>query len=403
MPPSAELAGWVRLAASGGEQVVLRTVHGVHRAVSDGTYRWLGPLGAPIKRIDHAVTDRVYGAIGGTLRAAGSVGASIVGQVSRADPHPSPAANRARAIVNGAVGDDLLGTAPELLLALTVRHGGADLDVDTVTLAEAYAPVSPRIAVFLHGLMDTDAVWSARSSADPVLPEVAGELGFTPVLVRYGTGQPIGENAEALADLLDRLVADWPVPVGRLVLVGHSMGGLVARAACQIASRRGSPWLLQVTDLVALGSPHLGSWLEKTANVTSWSLRAASSRSAPFGALLDERSPGIKDLRFGTLHAADWRGQDPDGLLTGWAPQEPWSHGLTHHLIVGQLREPSDHPLNLIFGDSLVRRPSARGNGFRRRISAPGEVLVTGIPAHHNQLVRDPEVARVLRDVLQGP
>ena len=35
-----------------------------------------------------------------------------------------------------------------------------------------------------------------------------------------------------LAVLLDRLLTAWPVEVDELVLIGHSMGGLVVRSAC---------------------------------------------------------------------------------------------------------------------------------------------------------------------------
>ena len=58
------------------------------------------------------------------------------------------------------------------------------------------------------------------------------DLGYTPVFVRFNTGRHISENGASLAALLDELVADWPVEVERIAIVGHSMGGLVARSAC---------------------------------------------------------------------------------------------------------------------------------------------------------------------------
>jgi pimeloyl-ACP methyl ester carboxylesterase len=41
----------------------------------------------------------------------------------------------------------------------------------------------------------------------------------------------IADNGNELVGLLDELVAGWPVPVTEIVLIGHSMGGLVARSA----------------------------------------------------------------------------------------------------------------------------------------------------------------------------
>ena len=59
------------------------------------------------------------------------------------------------------------------------------------------------------------------------------------------TGLPIAENGVAMAALLDRLVTAWPTDVRRIALVGHSMGGLVMRAACAVNTDSESPW----TDL----------------------------------------------------------------------------------------------------------------------------------------------------------
>ena len=37
--------------------------------------------------------------------------------------------------------------------------------------------------------------------------------------------------------MLEALVAAWPVPVEQLVIIGYSMGGLIARSACEDARR----------------------------------------------------------------------------------------------------------------------------------------------------------------------
>lgn len=400
MPSRDEVRGWSRLLATGSERLLLRAVQDMHTTISDRAYRWVGPVGAPVKVVSDTVTAGVYGAIGVTLRAAGTAGAAAADRLVAPSDAASPVAVKARAIVNGAVDGELLEVAPELQLALTFRRDGVDVAPERASLAAAYPDASPRIAVFLHGLMDTDAVWSARAQQGVVLPDLAAGLGFTPVLVRYPTGRPIGQNAADLAVALDALIDAWPVTVDALVIVGHSMGGLVTRSACHTAASDGHVWPQVLTDIVYLGSPHLGSWLEKTANIGTWALQATSTRSAPIGALIDERSRGIKDLRFGMLDADGWGDADPDGLLTGRVDDEPWCDGITHHLIVGRLREPARHPLNIALGDSLVREPSASGLGRWRRIVGGGEVVVVQIASGHNALVRDAEVADVLRGVL---
>ncbi|MCB0042773.1 MAG: hypothetical protein KDE23_23975, partial [Caldilinea sp.] len=44
-------------------------------------------------------------------------------------------------------------------------------------------------------------------------------------------GLHISTNGRGLAIMLQALLEAWPVPVEELALVGHSMGGLVARSA----------------------------------------------------------------------------------------------------------------------------------------------------------------------------
>lgn len=408
VPSSDEMRGWSRLLAAVADRAVAATVQDMHRAISDGSFRWIGPIGRPVQQVHDAVTERVYGVVRASLRAGGELGAWVADRPRTEESPPSSAAVKARAIAHGVVSDELIARAPELDLELTLRHEGHDLAADVAGLRGAYPDADGRITVFVHGLVDSEALWCAPgprgvTGLDAPLPDVAGELGATPVLVRYGTGRSIGRNGADLAELLEAVTARWPVPVTQLTLVGHSMGGLLARAACATAQERGHTWTAALTDIVYLGTPHLGSWLEKTANVGSWALRHASTRSAPIGTLLDARSQGIKDLRFGTLVEEGWGESPVDDLLAGLVPDGPWLDDVTHHLVVGRLRPAARHPLNAVLGDALVRSGSASGVGRRRRIGAGGQVVVVPVGASHTRLVRHPEVATLLRTVLATP
>jgi pimeloyl-ACP methyl ester carboxylesterase len=304
---------------------------------------------------------------------------------------------RARSMALGVLDERFFAIAPELDLELTLRHQGHEVAPDPASLQRTYPRATNRIAVFVHGLVHSEGSWFDGAEPGSSLPEVAASLGVTPVLVRYGTGRAIGRNGADLARLLDQVVAAWPVPVEELTIVGHSMGGLVARAAAVTASREAQRWTAALARVVYLGSPHLGSWLEKVANVTSWTLRRVSPTSAPIGRLLDGRSRGIKDLRFGTLLEEGWGGADIDDLLSGLAQDEPWLAGVDHHLIVGRLRPSERHLLNLVFGDSLVRAASAAGAGRVRRIAGDAQVSLIPLGASHVALSRHPEVASLLR------
>jgi hypothetical protein len=410
VPPKDEVRGWSRLVAGVADQVIAGTVQDMHRAISDGTFRWIGPVGTPVKRLYDATTDRVYGVVRASIRGAGEAGAlaaDVFGARDEPDHAsgvpvsslPSPAALKARAIAHGVVSDELIALAPELDLELTLRRDGRVVAPDRPGLRAAYPEARGRVAVFVHGLVDTEAVWSTAGDGGRTLPDVAAEAGVTPVLIRYGSGRAVGRNGAALAETLDRLVSDWPVPVTELTLVTHSMGGLLARSACAIAAERGHGWTEPLTDILYLGTPHLGSWLEKVANAGSWVLRRFS-RSAPIGTLLDARSRGIKDLRFGTTTEDAWGETPIDDLLTGLVPDDPWLDDVTHHLVVGRLGAGERHPLRVVLGDALVRSGSASGTGRRRRISGGGEVVVLPVGASHTRLVRAPEVAAMLGALL---
>jgi triacylglycerol lipase len=402
VPSKDEVRGWSRLIAGVADQVIAGTVQDMHRAISDGTFRWLGPVGAPLKEVYDAVTGGVYGVVRASIRGAGEVGALAAEVFGSDEPEPpSPVALKARAIAHGVVSDELIALAPELDLDLSFRLDGRDVPVDEAGLAAGYPDARGRVAVFVHGLVDTEAVWHARPEAGPTLPDIAARHGVTPVLVRYGSGRAVGRNGAMLADQLQRLVTHWPVPVTELTIIGHSMGGLLARSACEHAAERGHTWTEPLADVVYLGTPHLGSWLEKVANVGSWTLRR-NSRSAPIGALLDERSRGIKDLRFGTIREDAWGETPIDDLLTGLVPDGPWLDEVTHHLVVGRLGAGERHVLRPVLGDALVRAGSAAGTGRRRRIGAGGEVVVRAVAASHTRLVRAPEVATVVHDLLAG-
>ena len=108
-----------------------------------------------------------------------------------------------------------------------------------------------RIVVFVHGLSENEAYWNRaarprtearrESRRGAATASACVEEGWTPVYLRVNTGLPIAENGVAMAALLDRLVAAWPVDVRRIALVGHSMGGLIMRAACAVTTDSESP------------------------------------------------------------------------------------------------------------------------------------------------------------------
>jgi len=216
-----------------------------------------------------------------------------------------PAVQRAVSIVNGMFGD---GHGDVLPPAMSVRVDQRRVEVEPTALAAAYPAAAGRVVVLVHGLVETERSWFHR--ADPERAHtgtdfgsrLADDLSSSPVYLRYHTGRRVVDNGRELSDLLTDLVDAWPVPVTDLVLVGHSMGGLVSRSALHQATERGLPWAALVTRLVCLGTPHAGAPLER-AVVHAGTLFGRFATTAPLVRLLALRSDGIKDLARGTLHS----------------------------------------------------------------------------------------------------
>jgi pimeloyl-ACP methyl ester carboxylesterase len=360
-----ELAG--RTLAGAGTMV-----RDLHMAVAERAFTAVGPGGTPARVVHDGVAEALHGGVR-TALAALPRGASAAFARATHDEGPalgqSPRGSLALAALNAYIGDALVARDSPLALAMTLRHRGEDLPLEPDALARALPDAGPRLAIFVHGLGETDASWRLRADAQQPAygARLRRDLGHTPIELRYNTGLHISDNGRALAALLEELHEAWPVAVEEIVLVGHSMGGLVARSACHYASVEDHAWTSAVRHVFCLGSPHLGAPLEKGVNALNWALgRVPETR--PLANLLGVRSAGIKDLRYGACVEEDWCDCDPDELLTDRCHDVPLLPGARFYFVAATLsRRPGD-PLGVILGDLLVRVPSASGEGRRRRV-----------------------------------
>lgn len=212
----------------------------------------------------------------------------------------SPARDALVAALNGVLGDHLLATHNPLATPMQWRMNGQTLPSDPALLQHNLrdSTTTPKVLVLVHGLCMNDSQWLRQGHDHGAA--LAQALGFTPVYLRYNTGLPIAHNGAELARQLEALQAAWAEPVQRLVLLGHSMGGLVLRSALQAGQQAQHAWLQPCSDLICLGSPHHGAPLEKAGHGLDV-LLAQTPYTAPLATLGKLRSAGIMDLRHGTV------------------------------------------------------------------------------------------------------
>ena len=299
-----DLRGASRLVVE-ATQAVTEVVEAMHRTIAGGP----DVLGRPLESPARAVTGLVYGSIRGVTKLVGSSLDVALEQLAPLLGESAPGTERAAvlAVLNGVLGDYLSDSGNPLAMTMQVCHDGHPLEVDERALHATFPQAGGKLLVLVHGSCMNDQQW-LRLGHDHGAA-LAHDLGYTPVYLRYNSGLHISTNGRAFAELLERLVAEWPAPVEELVIVGHSMGGLVARSACHVGEEAGHAWRRKLRKLVFLGSPHHGAPLERAGHWVDV-LLGVSRYSAPLSRLGRLRSAGVTDMRFGNVLDEHWDGRD---------------------------------------------------------------------------------------------
>ena len=370
----------------------------MHEAIAGKTFDHLlrvPGLSVPtrmVQAVHDAITQGVYAAVRHGGAAAFTVAAGAERLATDPNRIPGGKEQRLRSALNGVVGDALAAAANPLAVQMAFHAHGAPLSIEPSSLASLRA----RVCIFIHGLACDEGSWGLRTDAwasspwSEVLPPekpvrygdlLEHELGLSALYLRYNTGLPIETSAEQFASLMDELQRAAP-QVDDLVLVGHSMGGLVARRALAIAHRDGLPWAARASMLICLGSPHQGAALAKLGALADAALMA-SKVTRPLGRMATSRSQGVKDLRHGLDHPAR---REP--------PTEDVPVPL--RLVYATLGDESDAPggsvFGKLFGDGLVHAGSAADDGLTGDVQ---RVEVAGLG--HMGLLNHPRVYAVIR------
>jgi pimeloyl-ACP methyl ester carboxylesterase len=169
------------------------------------------------------------------------------------------------------------------------------------------------------------------------------------------------------AEQLETLVRLWPVPLTELVLIGHSMGGLVARSACHYGALARHEWPRRVDKLVFLGTPHHGAPLERGGNWVD-ALLGVSKYSAPLARIGKIRSAGITDLRFGNLVDEDWQRSDRFARSGDRRVAVPLPQGVACYAIAATMAKKAGDLPGRLLGDGIVPLASALGRHANPRL-----------------------------------
>jgi pimeloyl-ACP methyl ester carboxylesterase len=379
----------------------------MHLGIAARAFRGVGSTSRPAQVIHDAVSSGVYDALGAGVEVLGRATDAIIEHEGVGADVRLSSTRKGSAFVaalNGLIGDRLERSGSDLDQGTSVRLRGEAVALDQSSLRAAFPQASERIVVFLHGLMGTEFYWDwgAGEVGESYGARLSADLGCTPVFLRYNSGRHISETGRSIAALLEELVEVWPVQVREMALVGHSMGGLVARSACHQAAAACRRWPRLVGHIVTLGTPHLGAPLEQGAHVAAASLYALPE-TRMLGAFLRKRSAGIRDLRHGSLVDEDWRGRDPEALRAAACKEVPLLPGATHCFVSATVTRDARHPLGRLLGDTLVLVPSASGRGRTRRIPFKDEHGHHVGAAHHLALLNHPDVYDRLRGWLERP
>jgi pimeloyl-ACP methyl ester carboxylesterase len=203
-----------------------------------------------------------------------------------------------RSALNGAFGDHLAASNNLLAIRMAIPRADGVLRSRSTPLrcAATFAEAGKRLCVFIHGLSCDERCWegddrdaqrrrSISAAGCKLSSRARPSICATTAACRSPT---MVRNWPAL---LEELLANWPQPASELLLIGHSMGGLLALAACEHAAAADLRWPHATRMLICLGSPNLGSSVERLGQLTNAALNL-SRITAPLGKIAGHAQSG---------------------------------------------------------------------------------------------------------------
>ncbi len=361
-------------------------VQEIHGAIANTAFDVLRKIpavsgtAAVVETVHNAITSGVYAAIhhggGGLLDVAAALEKRVPPAANAAPP--SRLASNLRSAINGAFGDHLADSGSVLAITMALYQNGHPVALTRAALGQVWPQKGERLCLFVHGLGCNEQCWQADIKADPMATDIprrlAADTRYTCLELRYNTGLPIDDNGQQLSELLEELLAAWPHPVAELLIISHSMGGLLTRSAFTQGVAAGCTWPQTLRKVICLGTPHLGSPVERLGQFTTAAL-SLSPITAPLARFAAKRSQGIQDLRHG-----------------------PGRHECTSHVawrfIGGSLSDDPESPLSKLVGDGLVtpesataHEPEGEGDSCSVRLGSVSHMGLLNDPRVYQQIL----------------
>ena len=297
----------------------------------------------------------------------------------------SPTREAVAAAMNGVLGDHFEKGENPLAINMSFRIDGQPLDANQ--LAEFIENASNNVTIMIHGLCMNDLQWTRDGHNHGDL--LADELDHTIIYLHYNTGLHVSENGRKLAEKLDAIKLKKGM---KLNIVGHSMGGLLARSACYYAKESNQSWLSIIDKIIFLGTPHHGANLAKGGH---WAdvLLQISPYSAPFAKITKVRSSGLTDLRHGSIIDEDWQSEDERRIVA--LPENVACYAIA--TITSE--KPTAKLSDKIVGDGLVTINSALGihQNIQLDLNIAKQNQWTGHEISHMQLLSSKQVYQVIK------
>lgn len=263
-----------------------------------------------------------------------------------------------RSVLNGVIGDYLEETENPLKINMQFRYQAEVIALDKESLKKAYPTINGKILLMVHGSSMNDIQWTRKEHNHGSL--LAKEFDKTLIYLHYNSGLHISNNGQNFNESLEKLVLNWPVPIEEIIIVAHSMGGLVSRSAIYYGQQQGKNWTNKLKKIIFLGTPHHGASLEQAGHYLDAVLEAVPY-AKPFAQLGKIRSAGVTDLRYGNLLDEDWENIDRFKILGDQRQNISLPEQVECYSIAATKSIENNSEITKLLSDNLVGIKSALG------------------------------------------